>query len=197
MDTDTTPVEKKGISRRAVIVNGAIGAAAFWSVPAITSVPASAATGSGGVLPCSWAVIVYVQITGSNVDNYTYFVNGWSKSGSCSQGTIQQCAAATGNTWLKNGTSPISVEFDGDHHVIITDTGNSKLLSIDIHSDGGSGPLTVSGTPTGACSQGVLTQSGSTFSVPSGYAILAALGFQGCTPDFPTSSAQSVSGFCT
>jgi hypothetical protein len=201
---DTMPVEeKRTISRRAVIAGGAVGAAAFWSVPVLTSVPAAAATGSGAVaFPCSWAVIVYVQITGNNVDNYTYFVNGWSQGGSCSQGNIKKCAAQTGDTWLTNAGSPISVEFDGNTHVIITDTGTSMFLSIDLTADGGSGTLTTGGVPTGSCSQGVLTNnSGTTFSVPSGYAILAALGFQGCVADFPPSSGgnppRSVSGFCT
>jgi hypothetical protein len=52
MDTDTTtPEEKQGIiSRRAVIVGGAVGTAAFWSVPVIDSVVSRAAAGS---IPCS------------------------------------------------------------------------------------------------------------------------------------------------
>jgi hypothetical protein len=63
MDTDTTPVEKKGISRRAVIVGGATGAAAFWSVPVIDSVMSRAAAASGceapGSLTLSGAGLVY------------------------------------------------------------------------------------------------------------------------------------------
>jgi hypothetical protein len=46
MDTETTP-EKTGISRRAVIVGGATGAAAFWSVPVIDSITQRAAAASG------------------------------------------------------------------------------------------------------------------------------------------------------
>lgn len=63
MDTDTTPEEKRGISRRAVIVSGAAGAAAFWSVPVIDSVVSRAAAASGceapGNLTISGAGLVY------------------------------------------------------------------------------------------------------------------------------------------
>lgn len=59
----TEPVEKKGISRRAVIVNGAVGAAAFWSVPVIDSITQRAAAASGcqpaAPLAISGAAVVF------------------------------------------------------------------------------------------------------------------------------------------
>lgn len=200
MDTETTPVEKKGgISRRAVIVGGAVGTAAFWSVPVITSVAASASTGStGATLPCSWAIVVYVEIGTGSVDNYTYFVNGFAKAGSCQQGEFgAQCSGTEGPTatWL----SPIEVEFDGSNDTVtITDTVSLKKLAIDLHgTNGGSGPLTAGGAATGSCSQGVLSQNGTAFSLPSGYAFLAALSFQGCDGQFPTSQSSNLTVNCS
>jgi hypothetical protein len=61
---DTMPVvekTKRSISRRAVIVNGAVGAAAFWSVPIIESVTQRAAAQSACQPPAS------LQISGAAV----------------------------------------------------------------------------------------------------------------------------------
>ena len=201
MDTDTTQIEKKGMSRRAVIRNGAIGAAAFWSVPIISSLPAAAATGSTGAeLPCSFAIIVYVEISGSNVDDYTYFVNGWKGNsgpgGSCGQSEFaSQCSGVTTEATC---LSPIEVTFDGTSSTVtITDTTNSKKLVVDVHPNaGGSGPLTTTGSPTSGCSQGVLSQNGKNFSLPSGYVFLAAISFQGCDAQYPSSQSQSLAVSC-
>ena len=65
MDTTETPTEKKGISRRAVIQGGAVGAAAFWTVPVIDSIASRAAAGSIPGLctpgPLSWAYYFYMD----------------------------------------------------------------------------------------------------------------------------------------
>jgi hypothetical protein len=80
MDTDTTPVETKGISRRAVIVGGATGAAAFWSVPIIDSVISRAAAGSTcpppAALAISGAAVVYTVGTSSTVYWAAFASNG-------------------------------------------------------------------------------------------------------------------------
>ena len=78
----TTPVEKKGLSRRAVIVGGATGAAAFWSVPIIESVTqrAGAVGAASGCQPpaalaISGAAVVYTVGVSPTV-YWTAFASG-------------------------------------------------------------------------------------------------------------------------
>jgi hypothetical protein len=61
IDTTTDSVTKKGLNRRQVIVGGAVGAAAVWTVPLIDSTPAYGApvTGSNITSTCSYFVLVY------------------------------------------------------------------------------------------------------------------------------------------
>jgi hypothetical protein len=82
MDTPNTPVEKKGISRRAVIAGGAAGAAAVWTVPLIASTPAYGAptVGSNVSSACSYFVLVY------SVDGHTY-ADRIGSDGSCNGNT--------------------------------------------------------------------------------------------------------------
>jgi hypothetical protein len=53
------PVEKGKISRRAVIAGGAVGTAAFWSVPVIDSITSKAAASSGRGLSCGLVYVFY------------------------------------------------------------------------------------------------------------------------------------------
>jgi hypothetical protein len=106
-DTISEPVEKGHISRRAVIAGGAVGAAAFWTVPFIDSVTSRAAAGSiPGVCtasPISWGYIFWLQgglvfVTGfqktgggcgSNGSNpHGNFTTPVSGAGSCSSGVF-------------------------------------------------------------------------------------------------------------
>lgn len=67
MEETTMPAQKKGVSRREVIVGGAVGAAAFWSVPVIDSVTSRAAAFSGVGLTCG-LVFVFYQHSNKDVD---------------------------------------------------------------------------------------------------------------------------------
>lgn len=96
MDTiDTTDsVGKKGLSRRQVIVGGAVGTAAFWSVPVIDSITQRAAAASGCVNGQTYAVS-YIFIVFKSGGN-TYFAG--TTGGSC---------AFTQGTFKTTGTDPL------------------------------------------------------------------------------------------
>jgi hypothetical protein len=82
--TDTTePGAKKGLSRRQVIVGGAVGAAAAWTVPLIDSVPAGATPVAGSNISsaCSYFVLVYT-ITKDGVTTGP-FADRVSSTGAC------------------------------------------------------------------------------------------------------------------
>lgn len=80
MDETTMPVEKKGLSRRQVIASGAVGAAAFWSVPVIDSVVSRAAAGShcppAAALAISGAAVVYQLPNDSHIYWAAFAANG-------------------------------------------------------------------------------------------------------------------------
>jgi hypothetical protein len=105
MDTDTTPVEKKGISRRAVIAGGAIGGAAFWTVPVIDSITQRAAAASG-CLPVVLTGVSYVYVV--YTDGTTTWSTGFT-AGCANQGAnqgITQTAGPCSNGVTYSMTSP-------------------------------------------------------------------------------------------
>jgi hypothetical protein len=102
MDSDTTtPVEKTGISRRAVIVGGATGAAAFWSVPVIDSITQRAAAASGCVNGQTYAVS-YIFV-GFTFGGGTYFAGTTGGSCAFTQGTYMNGLATGQFLWTPAG----------------------------------------------------------------------------------------------
>jgi hypothetical protein len=104
-DTETTPVETKGISRRAVIAGGAAGAAAFWSVPVIDSITQRAAAASGchnTIGTISYVFVVYQNALGVH---YAGTKSGtWGDQGTLKVNTTPQCTPeCNGVTYGSNG----------------------------------------------------------------------------------------------
>jgi hypothetical protein len=110
MDTDTTPVEKTGMSRRAVIVGGAAGAAAFWSVPVIDSITQRAAAASG----CQPVVLnkvsyVFVVYTFGTKTYFTGFNLGCGAQGA-NQGITQTAGPCNGVTYsMTSGSVAVAI----------------------------------------------------------------------------------------
>jgi hypothetical protein len=118
--TDTTePGAKKGLSRRQVIVGGAAGAAAVWTVPLIASVPAgaAAAVGSNITSACSYFVLVYtVEVNGVPIGT---FADRIGSSGSCAGNTtstdVKWCWSCNSHIYDNDplGSAPHVIRVDG------------------------------------------------------------------------------------
>jgi hypothetical protein len=164
MDTDTTtPVEKTGISRRAVIVGGAAGAAAFWSVPVIDSITQRAAAASG----CQPVVLnsvsfVFVVFTFTSGGTTTTYFAGF-KQNCDDQGAnngITKSVTCNGVTYAMNGSVAVTIS--------PTQNGQSSAT----HLTGGSGGTAA---PYVTCDSG----SGKISPVQTGVAIVAYFWFTG------------------
>ncbi len=101
-DTISQPAEKGHISRRAVIVGGAVGAAAVWTVPLIASTPAYGVpvTGSNITSACSYFVLVYT-VNGTGTAG-PFYADRIGSDGSCAGNTT-----STDVVWCYNCDEPI------------------------------------------------------------------------------------------
>jgi hypothetical protein len=108
------PVEKGKISRRAVIVNGAVGAAAFWSVPVIESVTQRAAAASG-CQPVATGPISYIWVIWTK-GGVTYFSgygpNAWNQGTLMLGGTSAPLCTSPCGPYCTNGFNGGAVNGD-------------------------------------------------------------------------------------
>jgi hypothetical protein len=123
------PVEKGKISRRAVIAGGAVGTAAFWSVPVIDSITSRAAAASGVGLSCG-LVYVFYQHADKSV-NLVAFMAGPAQSVPCNETAPQPNPCAGGS---------LTCNVSGFNNSFTIDTGGLGIGGFPCASASGSGP---------------------------------------------------------
>jgi hypothetical protein len=180
----TEPLQKKGgISRRAVIVNGAVGAAAFWSVPVIESVTQRAAAQSGGISLCSqtnisWAYIFWLDTSMTTGTDKTVYVTAF-KGGNCVSNFAADGSSNPQNTLTTSDCT------EGTFSIISFVGGP---VNTDFTYSGVSGASPTSGNPTADTLGTGGTQLGCSFLVDNGttitsnnssFVLLGGIGFSG------------------